>query len=196
MKECIIDECHREAFALGMCNKHYLHKRRYGTPYAKRDMSGLYKKFPREFNSYRSMKNRCLCKTDKNYPRWGGRGINICDRWLGPCGFKNFLSDMGPRPDNTTLDRTDNSKGYSPKNCRWANAWKQTANTRRLHGRTPGVYYIKKRDKWCANLKIDGIRLTKSCATKDMAIRQRRKWEEEYLPCRNDQGVLESEQEV
>lgn len=169
-----------------MCNAHYLHLRRYGTPYRTSAEPGLIKKHSYEYGPYRSMKNRCLCPTDKNYPRWGGRGIRICDRWLGPNGFKNFISDMGDRPPNTTLDRINNSGNYEPENCRWASAWEQVANTRRMQGRTPGVYYKKGRNKWCANIKKGKMRLTKSCNTEAEAIAQRKKWENDYLSCKND----------
>lgn len=166
-----------------MCNKHYLHNKRYGTPYTHTTPYGLCKRYPWEWNSYRAMKNRCLCKTDKNYPRWGGKGIKICDRWLGSDGFVNFLNDMGPRPENTTLDRMNNSLGYSPENCRWANIWQQRANTDRMNGRTPGVYQVRNSNSWVANIRVKakGIRKTKNFKTKQEAVAQRKKWEEEFL---------------
>ena len=47
---------------------------------------------------YYSMKSRCYCKTNKVYPFYGGRGIKVCDRWLGKNGFKYFMEDMGEPP--------------------------------------------------------------------------------------------------
>lgn len=182
-KICKIPGCYRtDIVGYGMCNKHYLHNKRYGTPYANADMSGLKNRYSKEYNSYRAMKNRCLCKTDKNYPRWGGKGITICDRWLEkPDGFKNFIEDMGRRPNGTTLDRIDNDRGYSQDNCRWATPYEQMANTSRLSGRIPGVHYIKARGRWEANIKIGDKRLTKSCFTKKEAIKQREEWEKQFL---------------
>lgn len=182
MRLCKIDGCSRIAVSKGMCSKHYLHNRRYGTPYIHTTPYGLCKNNPSEWNSYRSMKNRCLCKTDKNYPRWGGKGITICDRWLEkPNGFKNFLEDMGRRPDGTTLDRIDNSKGYYPDNCRWATIYEQRANTQPMQGRIAGVHYIKIKDRWEANIKIGSRRLTRSFQTEKAAIEQRKEWEKEFL---------------
>lgn len=56
---------------------------------------------------------------------WHDKGISFCKRWLK---FENFLKDMGERPIETSLDRIDNSKGYSKENCRWATAKQQCRN--------------------------------------------------------------------
>jgi DNA-binding CsgD family transcriptional regulator len=77
------------------------------------------------------MKARCLDPNNPRYPDYGGRGITITDRWLGERGFKNFLSDMGPRPEGKTLDRYPNNDGnYEPSNCQWRTPKQQNNNQR------------------------------------------------------------------
>jgi len=74
------------------------------------------------------MKDRCLNITDKNYHRYGGRGITISDDWMQ---FECFYKDMGTMPKWASLDRIDNDSGYSNENCRWATEEQQMNNTRR-----------------------------------------------------------------
>lgn len=81
-----------------------------------------------EYNSWQAMRQRCLNKNNKKYPKYGGAGIKICERWIK--SFKDFYEDMGERPIGTTLDRFPNKKGnYEPSNCRWATARQQAQNT-------------------------------------------------------------------
>ena len=77
------------------------------------------------------MIRRCSIPTMRNYADYGGRGIRVCDRWQGPDGLKNFITDMGPKPSpRHTLERGDNDGNYEPGNCCWATPQEQERNKR------------------------------------------------------------------
>ena len=93
---------------------------------------GMYRSL--EFTSWVAMKSRCYNENTKEYARYGGRGIRVCDRWQEPNGqgFLNFLADIGPRPSPThSIDRYPDPDGnYEPGNCRWATYVEQNRNKR------------------------------------------------------------------
>lgn len=74
------------------------------------------------------MINRCHNPKADRYEYYGGRGIQVCERWRS--SFQRFLADMGPRPDGMTLGRIHNDAGYGPKNCRWEDRKAQARNRR------------------------------------------------------------------
>lgn len=107
-----------------------------------------------EYSRWGNMKRRCYQDSHKDYARYGGRGIKVCDRWLE--SFENFLEDMGPCPGKGySLDRIDNDGDYCRENCRWATAKEQAENRNRAvkityNGITEsaGYWAIKTGIKW------------------------------------------------
>lgn len=73
------------------------------------------------------MTERCWNPKNHNFARYGGRGIRVCKRWHE---FKNFLADMGLRPPRKYVNRINNNRGYSPKNCCWSTTKEQARNRR------------------------------------------------------------------
>ncbi len=97
------------------------------------------------------MKARCLNKSDKSYPHYGGRGIKVSDRWLR---FEGFLEDMGWRPSKKySIERVNYNGDYCKENCKWILKSQQSKNKR-------DVPMIEYNDKlycladWCRVLNL------------------------------------------
>ena len=79
------------------------------------------------YRIWKGMIRRCSNSNRKDFHNYGGRGITVCKSWLN---FSNFISDMGECPKNHSIDRKDNSIGYSKNNCRWSTTITQANNKR------------------------------------------------------------------
>lgn len=79
------------------------------------------------YHTWAGMMQRCYSVKSKDYPRYGGSGIEVCVPWREYVGF---VKDMGEPEGNQTLDRIDPYGSYTPDNCRWASPYTQARNTR------------------------------------------------------------------
>lgn len=84
----------------------------------------------REYETYCRMIARCFNRNSKDFRDYGGRGITVCEEWLGVGGFESFLSHIGPKPSpQHSIDRFPDTNGnYEPGNVRWATAKEQANN--------------------------------------------------------------------
>jgi hypothetical protein len=163
-KTCSINNCGRSILAKAFCTTHYTRWKKFNDPEypvaikgAWRQLNATYFGYMPEYDVWRSMIKRCHNEKHKQYLSYGGRGIFVCDRWLGKDGFENFILDMDWRAnDQLTLDRIDNNKGYSPENCRWTTRTIQQGN-RRMGSRNTsgyiGIIYLL--GKWNAQIQVD-----------------------------------------
>ena len=117
---CKKEGCEEVHEAKGYCRKHYLQAKRNG-------------EFGQEsairyqiVRIYHSMQCRCLNPNSIGWDRYGGRGITICHEWGNLESFYKWAI-KGYRP-GLQIDRIDNSKGYSPDNCRWVTPKQQCRN--------------------------------------------------------------------
>lgn len=104
------------------------------------------------YSSWRSMISRCTQDVRSMH-----YGMSIIESWQS---FDVFLHDMGERPSKQhTLDRINNSKGYSPDNCRWALPSLQMANRgKSKHPKSSkyvGVSFHKRDGFWMAYIMVE-----------------------------------------
>ena len=136
-----------------------------------------------EYRSWWGMKRRCTNPDDDRYSDYGGRNIEVCERWLN--SFENFLEDMGEKPSSDmSLDRIDTNGNYEPSNCRWATDSVQMRNRRLLPSNTSGtsgVDYDNWENAWRARITVDGDRfLVGHYSNKEDAVRARKAAEVKY----------------
>ncbi len=102
------------------------------------------------------MRARCNDPNHISYHNYGARGIRVCARWDD---FWLFVSDMGERPDDFTIDRVNSDDDYTPDNCVWASRSDQNKNRRRSLGAfkpsdDPMRYITKNRDSYCLQMSL------------------------------------------
>jgi hypothetical protein len=82
------------------------------------------------YKRWMGIMGRCHCRSNTRYKDYGGKGIVVCTRWHDFSEFRRWAEESGFEP-SLQIDRIDNSKGYSPRNCRWVTCKKNQANRSR-----------------------------------------------------------------
>jgi hypothetical protein len=92
------------------------------------------------YQAWRNIKARCRNPNNRKYPRYGGRGIDICDDWFH--SFEAFLAEVGRRPaPHLTIGRIDNERGYEPGNVEWQTRGEQARTSYRPVIRSDGARF-------------------------------------------------------
>jgi|ERR1035437_1728445 hypothetical protein len=80
-----------------------------------------------EFSCWIHMRNRCSNPKHKNWHRYGGRGITVCDDWEN--SYEDFFDHIGPAPSRKhSIERIDTDGNYEPGNVCWATQKEQANN--------------------------------------------------------------------
>lgn len=88
----------------------------------------------RLYHEWQHIKYRCNNPNSKNYSRYGGRGIKICEEWNNSFEtFRDWALTNG-YSDNLTIDRIDVNGNYEPSNCQWIVLAEQ------MHNRTTTIW--------------------------------------------------------
>lgn len=131
------------------------------------------------YNTWRAMIRRCTVPTDKDYPRYGGRGVVVCSEWMD---YSKFAADMGEPKGTQTLDRIDTYGDYTKENCRWADVTVQNRNVRVRSTSKSGYVGVNLRDgKWYGEITVQKKKYySKACNTVEEAASARKELERKH----------------
>lgn len=109
----------------------------------------------RLYGIYHNMKYRCCTESANEYENYGGRGIKICDEWLGVNGYNNFRewAVNNGYAETLTIDRIDGDGMYAPDNCRWVSLSENVSHAnrcnRKQHRKSKrGAYYAERDNRY------------------------------------------------
>ncbi|NIL77175.1 hypothetical protein RhoFasB10_03317 [Rhodococcus sp. B10] len=161
-KECSVRDCNEPASCRKMCASHYGRWSRTGSPLGGRRVRRHGMSKMREYGIWQGMNERCYNQNRREYPYYGGRGIQVCDEWRH--SFLNFLRDMGQCDvERGELDRINGDGNYEPSNCRWTTRRVQVINrdmSRINSSGFRGVTLPKGKTRYVMQVGYDGVRIS------------------------------------
>ena len=82
----------------------------------------------RLYRVWKVMRERCNSKSNKDYARYGGRGITVCVEWEDPTVFISWAKANGYK-QGLEIDRYPDGDGnYAPENCRFTSHHRNSLN--------------------------------------------------------------------
>lgn len=98
------------------------------------------------YSVYANIKYRCYNNNHHEFHNYGGKGIVMCNEWLGEDGFTKFYEwalNNGYK-EGLTIDRLDSDGNYEPDNCQWITRSENTIKSNKIcqHRKADkGTYY-------------------------------------------------------
>ena len=121
------------------------------------------KKNKKIYQTWYDMNNRCYNKYFRDYPSYGGRGIQVCDEWkYNPNNFLNWALKNNWE-NSLEIDRVDNNGNYCPENCWFTTRSRNNMNIR--YGKKDstskylGISWNKRDEIWVANINLNKKRI-------------------------------------
>ena len=129
---------------------------------------------------YYDILKRCYDRKSRSYPRYGGRGITMCDEWRNDRNsFVRWCIANGYAP-GLQIDRIDNDKGYSPDNCRFVTPAENQHNTSQTSLSEKAVNIIrgnnvsrrKTQKQLAAELGVSQSRISEVCRNRSWKVKK------------------------